>query len=110
VEKIKWKGEGEKEKTVCLSFFYYFFTKVFATILKRVKIATAITKFAVPCISQLTQEIPRRFIAFSRSQRIIALITRIKSPKVSSMKGKPRSLRIGRTNTFKSPRIIPPAI
>lgn len=40
---------------------------------------------------------------------MMALMTRIKSPKVRIIKGNPNILRMGRTITFKSPRIIPPA-
>ena len=40
---------------------------------------------------------------------MIPFITSIKSPKVTSIKGNPNILRMGRTITFRRPSTIPPA-
>ncbi len=74
-------------------------------VLKRVKIATAITNCQKPCMEYSIVGTLKRKSIFSKRMRIIPLITREKAQSVTIRIGRERILRIGRIVVLSIPRI-----
>lgn len=74
-------------------------------VLKRVKIATAITNCQKPCMEYSIAGTFKKKSIFSKRIRMIPLITREKAQRVIIRIGRERILRMGRMVVFSIPRI-----